>query len=346
MRKLAEVAVAAGAVLALSSIATPAFASTVSTPSGNPIVVPADSSGNPRAITVTASGFQPDDSVFIEQCDGTPTTTFGWDPTVNCDLGTSPAPVVADSNGSVTFSALSAAHRFTPFKGTSPQGQFDCRAPQDPASAAGQPSFTNCQVRLSTNNSTVTGDQTFFTLSLPNPTVKVSCTTAGSLSFNKPLTNVAPTKPKTTKVKGSATLGTDAGTACDNSHQPSGSTKYPVTTGSIKFKGTLPTGRNCSDITIPNFSGLSLSIKWKGLKSGVTKPAGKSTVIVSETGITALPGGGYVLSGPVTAGNFAGSTVRTQIALSGGVTGESNTCKAGSLASVSFSAASPTVDVL
>ena len=247
----------------------------------------------------------------------------------------------------MTFSSSDVNHRFKPFKGTSPQGLFDCRATGDPASAPGQPSFTNCQVRVSSNNSTSTSDQVFFTLSLPNPTVKVSCVTKGSMSFNKPLTNTPPKKPKTTKVKGSATLGSDAGTACNNTHQPAGQTKYPVTGGSVKIKGALPEGRNCSDVTNPNFSGVSFSIKWKGLKGGAPSNAGKSTVVASSSGVAALPGGGgYVVSGRVTGGAFVGSTVRMQLALNGGVTAESNACKAGSLAAVSFSSHPSTLEVL
>ena len=99
MRKFAKVAVVAGALLALTATAAPAFAATKTGPSGSPFVVPADASGNPEPIQVQASGFVPDQSVFIEQCDGTPSTTVGWDATLNCDLGSSPAPVALTPAG-------------------------------------------------------------------------------------------------------------------------------------------------------------------------------------------------------------------------------------------------------
>ena len=148
-----------GTLVALMATAAPAFAA-VTRPSSSPYTVLTDGSGNIRYLTVTASGFQPDDNVFIEQCDGTSTSDFGWDPTINCDLGSSPAPAVADASGKVTFSVGDANHRFRPFTGDSPQGLFNCRAPGAAVSSS-LPSFTNCKVRVSTNNAVRTGDQQF-----------------------------------------------------------------------------------------------------------------------------------------------------------------------------------------
>ncbi len=204
---------------------------------------------------------------------------------------------------------------------------------------SGNPSFTNCQVRVSSNNTTGTSDQLLFTMQLPNASVKLSCTTKGSLSFNKPLTNVAPKKPKATKVKGAATLGTAAGTACDNTHVPANATKFPVTSGSVKLKGSFPAGTTCAVISNPTLVGTIATIKWQGTnpKNLKLSTAGKSTVAISSATVA---GGSYILSGPVTVGNFTGSTVRFQLALNGGVTGETNTCNAGSLATASFTGTS------
>lgn len=334
-----------GSIVALTAAAVPAFAGTVTQPTTNPIVVPATPAGAPYSFTVQASGFEPGAQVFIEQCDGSNPSDIFWDPTLNCDLGSSPAPAAADATGAVTFGSNDANHKFTPFKGTSPQGLFDCRALNDPASVSGNPSFTNCKVRISTNNTTSTSDQVFFAVTLPNPTVKLSCRTSGSLTFKLPLTNVVATNPKgvpkpvkAVKVGGSATVGTGAGTSCVNSGQPVGSAKYPVTSGSFKVKGTLVAGTRCPVVSNPKFNGTALTIKWQGInpKSGKLSTAGKSVVTLNSGAVAAVPTGGYVLSGPVTSGNFTGSTVRAQLALNGGVTNEANTCAAGSLGGVSF----------
>ena len=100
-RRLMLVAViAAACVLGLAGIA---FAATITTPTGNPFVVPGDANGNPLSFTVVATGFSVGQPVFVEQCDGTPHTAAGWDVTINCDNGASNAPVLADANGTATF---------------------------------------------------------------------------------------------------------------------------------------------------------------------------------------------------------------------------------------------------
>jgi hypothetical protein len=308
--------------------------------------VPADASGNPRPFTVQASGFAPNTNIFIEQCDGASPSTPGWDPTLNCDLGSSPSPVTSDAAGNVTFDASDLNHNFTPFKGESPQGLFNCLAPGQAAPVNGLPSSSTCQVRVSSNNTTSTSDQVFFPMTLPHSTVKLRCVTGGTMSFNKPLTNVPPKKPKATKVKGSALLGSDAGTTCNNTNQPAATTKYPVTSGSVKIKGSLPSGRTCADVSNPNFAGVLLNLKWKGLKGGTKlSNAGKSTAVVSSSGVTTLPGGGYVLSGPITVGSFAGSTVRVQLAV-GTVSVLQAACNGSSLAAVSFTAGTSSIAVL
>jgi hypothetical protein len=159
-------AVLCGALTLTFSLA-PAFASTITAPTGTPFAVPGDAAGNPQPFTLTATGFAADANVFVEQCDGTPSTAVGWDPTTNCDLGSSPAPAVADASGAVTFDAADANHAFHPFKGFSPQGIFNCLSPTQASPNNGLPDFTNCQVRVSTNNSAGTSDQAFLTMTLP-----------------------------------------------------------------------------------------------------------------------------------------------------------------------------------
>jgi hypothetical protein len=332
VRNFARVAVLVGTLVALTATAAPAFAA-VTQPT-SPYTVLADAAGNPRPFTVTASGFQPDDVVFIEQCDGSSTSDIFWDPTINCDLGSSPAPATADAGGVVTFAVGDGNHRFSPFQGDSPQGIFNCRAPGT-AAASSLPSFTNCKVRVSTNNSATTGDQQFLPITLP-AAPKLSCVFKGSMIFNKPLTNATPKKLKATKVKGAATLGTDAGTACDNTNAPASATKLPVLSGAVKFKGAMPAGSKCSALSGPSMTGTLLKIKWKGLKKGSLKTAGKSFASVSQVVASEFPSTGWVVTAPITSGAFAGSTVQLQLALNPQIQGALNSCNAGSLSGVSF----------
>ena len=144
-----------------------AAAATITTPSANPFSAPGDAAQNPVAFTVSASGYTPGSLVAIEQCDGTSPSSTGWSPTANCDLGSSPAPAIVDSSGNVTFSTNDPNRAFVPFKGASPQGIFNCLSPHGVDPNNGLPSFTNCQIRVSSSNTAVTADQVFTTLTLP-----------------------------------------------------------------------------------------------------------------------------------------------------------------------------------
>jgi hypothetical protein len=140
----------------------------ISIPAANPFAAPGDPTAQPLPFTIVASGLTPGTQAFVEQCDGVAPSAIGWSPTIDCDLGSSPAPVTVDSGGNATFLASSVSHAFTPFKGLSPQSQFNCLASNDAGLTNGHPNFTNCQVRVSSNNSFATPDQSFFTIALPN----------------------------------------------------------------------------------------------------------------------------------------------------------------------------------
>lgn len=388
-----------GSLIGTVAIAPSAGAATVTSPTGNPFIVPGNASGQPQAFTVSASGYVADDQVFIEQCDGVAPTTVGWDPTQNCDLGSSPAAAVAAAGGTVTFLSTDPNHAFKPFKGASPQGLFNCLGPSDPSPNNGLPDFTNCKLRVSTNNSIGTSDQAFLNLQLPNsvgaapnftgtppsgtvgqpytytftgvtgspaPTFTMSpssvaggialsshgiflgtpsvagsfpitvtaangvtpnkvrnlslvvnpagtsaivdCGVSGSLGLKPSLSDVPPKKPKANKVKGSGLFGTAAGETCQD-HSATGAVKYPVTSGSVKFKGALPVGSNCSSLATLPIAGTSLKIKWQGIKpkTGTLSTAGKSVATIS--GVTAIGPGTYELVGPIVAGNFTGSNI-------------------------------------
>jgi hypothetical protein len=110
--------------------------------------------------------------VSVEECDGKSPADVSWSATVDCDLGSSPAPQNSDGSGNVTFSASDVNHAFHPFRGESPQSLFNCLGPSDPASTNGLIDFggaseANCQIRVSTNNAAATADQAFLSLVLP-----------------------------------------------------------------------------------------------------------------------------------------------------------------------------------
>jgi hypothetical protein len=194
---LAGLAAVAGSTVALLSAANPASAATSFTqPTSNPFTVPVVQSGStagtPLTFPVAGTGYLTNQQVFIEICDGNNASTFpGWDPNANCDLATSPAASTAQGTaGTTSWPATTASNSIVDFRGTSPQGIFNCVAQEDvqgvpqnsdgsytlTASATkngeplapGVPSWTNCQLRMSSNNSAVTADQVFITLTIPN----------------------------------------------------------------------------------------------------------------------------------------------------------------------------------
>ncbi len=138
--------------------------------------------GQPLPIRVAGTGFSPGSLVFVEQCDGVDPTSTGWSPTTNCDLGTSPSPAIADATGKVVFDANDPNHAFTPFKGVSPQGLFNCLSANEASLAPsnGLPDFRNCQVRVSSNNVAITADRQFFDLTLPDAPWEALAHNAGS----------------------------------------------------------------------------------------------------------------------------------------------------------------------
>ena len=113
-------------VLLLAYGAHSAGATEIMTPSSNPFTVRADASGRPTPFTIEATGFEPGTHVYVEQCDGTSPDGLQWSPTIDCDLGTSPAAAVAGSDGSVVFDASDPNLSFHPFRGESPEGLFNC----------------------------------------------------------------------------------------------------------------------------------------------------------------------------------------------------------------------------
>jgi hypothetical protein len=148
----------------------PALAGTITSPS-SPFSWPGDSNGNPTTTTdISVTGFQAHQLVYLEMCDGKPSTASGWDPTIDCDAAAGPnAALQMDANGAGTFSHTDHNHAFTPIKGTQPSGNFDCLSPNDPAPGDGLPQWRNCQLRASTNpNQATPGTDSFITILLPD----------------------------------------------------------------------------------------------------------------------------------------------------------------------------------
>ncbi len=155
-------------VVVVLAFANAAFATTITAPTQNPFTVPGDAAGNPQAFTISASGFSPGQSVFVEQCDGRSPASPQFDVSTDCDFGNAPGPVIADPGGNVSFVAGS-SHEFVPFVGESPQSKFNCLYPGQPSPGNGLTDWTNCQLRVSGNNAGAAGDQVFFTITLPTP---------------------------------------------------------------------------------------------------------------------------------------------------------------------------------
>ena len=181
MRNTTKLLAAAGTVAAGSlMMAAPAFAATAITSPACGSTCPvtsytsADHNGQPKPWTVTGSGFTAGQQVFEEICDGVAPTTGGYDPGAHCDIGSSGSAAVADSSGNVSFPASSTNLQIHPFLGDSPQGIFACIYPgqgvgNNGYSGAAGTAYTNCQLRLSTNNTAVTSDQVYQTISYVDP---------------------------------------------------------------------------------------------------------------------------------------------------------------------------------
>ncbi len=147
-----------------------AFATQITQPSTSPFAIPGDISatlGNPQPVDVTATGFTPGENVFIEQCDGVDPSSQTWSVSIDCDFGFSPGPVVADDSGTASFTGDN--NNFQAFKdGRDAQNKFNCIGPQDRDPGNHLKTYTTCRIRVSSNPSTVTGDQAFLSITLPS----------------------------------------------------------------------------------------------------------------------------------------------------------------------------------
>ena len=169
MNRARRVSAAVVAVVAFVLTSSSAVGATkIEQPSQSPYAVALDANGKPQSFTIAASGFPAGHLVFIEQCDGRQPTEDKWSPALDCDVGNAPAPVLVDANGVATFDAADVNHAFQPVRGESPSQLFNCLAPNEKAPKNGLASYETCQVRISTNNTTITGDQAFLPITFGN----------------------------------------------------------------------------------------------------------------------------------------------------------------------------------
>ena len=268
---------------------------TVTQPNSNPFNVPGDSAGNPKPFAVEVDGFAPGVQVFIEQCDGKDTGAVDWNVNFDCDLGSATPPVLADAGGVATF-PVGTAREFTPFKGESPQSLFNCvAASNDPPTTNGLTDWTNCQVRVSSNNTQATTDQQFFTLHLPKK--PFSCDAQVQEQVKGPVRPTPSVKQGSVKsLKPSVKknlIGSVAGTRVPGgSCGESGITglKASISAGQILLKENTDVGWSCSNVMNPSLVPLKsqLQVKWEGVVDGKLKSVAKTKALIDT--VTLVPG--------------------------------------------------------
>jgi hypothetical protein len=308
-RRLIAVASVVSVVLFSAGVA---YAETITQPTGSPFAVPGDASGNPVPFTVVATGFPPSTQVYVETCDGVPSTATNWDPTIDCDNGASNAPVISSSTGVATFTAPG-NRQFVPVKGLQPTGLFACDAPGGPATTPAPTlgDWTNCQLRVSTSNTGPTTDQVFLTLTMPS--APVVTTTTSTTTTTTTTSTTTTTVPST----GSTNLTTCSGFDFFGTIVPPLAGSGAVTTTVAQMKsakaGTVVWGPGFgSSITIPGAPGTVEQGACAGPMlndSTMTVGAKLSGAATCITGSTAA--GQYPLNGKLALANVA-KTVKEQ----------------------------------
>jgi hypothetical protein len=236
-----------------SASASQSFTQPTSSPFTVPVVQSGAQAGTPLPFPVAGTGYLTNQNVFIEICDGLPSSNPAWDPTADCDLVTSPAASTAQTTaGNVSWPATLPSNSIGDFRGQSPQQIFNCVAQQDVPSgtpqnsdgsynldgvnggntqngepiAQGVESWLNCQVRMSSNNSSSTTDQVFITTTIPNTPTATAQVTLG----------VSPQSPQS------------AGTSVTLSATVTGS--GPPPTGTVTFADAGAPITGCSPVTL------------------------------------------------------------------------------------------------
>jgi hypothetical protein len=141
-----------------------------------------DAQGKPTQFTIKVSGFQPNQLISAEQCDGKPVTDPTFGVTQDCDTATVSAQVNADGKGVATFPANDPNYGFQPVRGASPQNFFNCVGPGDPKPVNGLPSYSVCQVRVASSYVQRTKDEVFFPIDFGGKAANSSGVSSGASS--------------------------------------------------------------------------------------------------------------------------------------------------------------------
>jgi hypothetical protein len=131
-------------------------------PSSSSVKITYDAQGKPKQFTIKVKGFQPNQLVSVEQCDGKPVTDPTFVVTTDCDTATVSAQVNADAKGVATFPANDPNYGFQPVRGASPQSFFNCVGPGDPKPVNQLPTYSVCQIRVASSYVARTTDEVFF----------------------------------------------------------------------------------------------------------------------------------------------------------------------------------------
>jgi hypothetical protein len=181
LRALRAFGALVGASLAVFLMAGPASAGTISQPNTNPFQTsPAPATCPTGAVcpttytfdasfTIVYAGFPARTNVFATMCDGLPPSTPGYDPNFDCDNGTTTPAAPSDVNGAGTFPAFDHNLGFYPVHGIAPSGNWSCVAPGEPNPLPGFPFYTNCQLKVTVNQSLVNPGDALLTLTLAPP---------------------------------------------------------------------------------------------------------------------------------------------------------------------------------
>jgi hypothetical protein len=275
---------AVGLVLG-TGISAWSFTITQPVAAGGTFVVPGDAQGNPMFFGITATGFTVNEPVFVEQCDGVPSTTTNYQAADHCDIQSSNSPVNADSTGKAFFDPTDSSVRLNVFKGPGPSApqSFNCLSPHDPSPNNGMPDWRNCQVRVSGGTIGETSEQAFFTIQLPDAPGATTTTITTTTS------TTSTTSTTTTFHAQTMSCGMGAGIPQPPPKPPKNSGLVKIAKGLLaapsvkdtkwKLSGTLD---NC--VNFPNAPKTGTQIIAGSLKLGVEMPPGASCSTAIPTG--------------------------------------------------------------
>jgi hypothetical protein len=281
--------------------ASAAFASgTVTTPASNPFNVPGDAAGNPLSFQIDASPFPEGVSVaFVEQCDGVdPATDPNYSPLDHCDTFSSTSKVDVHADGIAEFLANDPNYGFNPFKGSDSLHRWNCIAPGDPDPGNGKPTYTNCQIRVSTDQNSFSPSDAYATMTLPSP--------APRCHMGDGIPQVAPKPNKNTGLDKISAGLLPAAAAKDTKHKLTGTLENCLSTptavktgtvldgGSIQVQAEMGPGANCTNMITGAIVKSKVTIKWNAHDNKANKDKTVATDKATLTSFTQVGTGAPV----------------------------------------------------